>query len=225
MKNLIVREDMEKCRDFCRAIIGKEDQYNRMNEHNDLRMFRTDVGKIGELDIQKLGYFLNTGNIEGFKYSDDMFKIFEGQTNADKADFFIDDKSVDVKTIYASDHRNIVIPVDQPIKDIYICSKIITKNTWYSKDFNQYKDANWGKNIGLMIRDITDYNCEGFILKSDVLKQPIKNFGNEAYFVSTNILNKNIEEIEKLLKNISPVESISPIQNIKEKNTNIIRPQ
>lgn len=202
MKNIINNEDIKKCGIFCKQIVEKENQYNRMKESPELRMFRTYIGKIGELYIDKLRYFLNNGSLSGFEYTQDMFDIYDGKENVDEADFLLNNLTVDIKTIYANDHRNIVIPKDQPIKDIYICSKIITNNNWYSSHFNPSKDKDWKNNIHNMARDIVDFECVGFITRKKVAEQPVKNYGNDAYFVQIKELDREPEKIDAILKSL-----------------------
>lgn len=216
MKNIINAEDIKKCGLFCKQIVEKENQYNRINEPKELRMFRTYMGKLGELYIDKLRYYLINNSLEGFEYMQGMFDIYEGKENADDADFFLNNLKVDVKTIYANDHRNIVVPKDQPLKDIYICSKIITSKNWNSNNFNMKKDNNWRQNIHDIARDIIDYDCVGFILRNEVVKQPVKNFGNDAYFVNLNNLDNDENKKNAILKSLKSVDEKKKINILKK---------
>lgn len=196
--------DFHKCGKFAKSIVEKENQFNRMNEPDGLRRFRTFLGKTGELYIHKYNHFLKENNFDNFIYINEMFEIYPGITNVDEADFLFKNLTVDIKTIYASNHKNIVIPTDQPIKDIYIGVKVHTNNEWLSNDFHK-KSENWGKNTKAMFRDITKFSCLGFIEREKVETCQIKSeYGNSAYFVPLNLFNKNPNELEKILSSLVP---------------------
>lgn len=205
-KMIITSLDKQKCSKFCRDIIKdneNEDQFNRIDEPVGLRRFRTCMGKLGELYIHKSSHLLKEGNLDTFSYMNEMFEVYEGTNNVDEADFMYKDQTVDVKTIYAYNHNNIIIPVDQPPKDIYIGVKIHTHKQWAYQAFHQ-KSQGWEKNIVNMYHDILDFSCIGFIYREDVIKAPVKNFGNNAYFVPIKELNNDKSAVELILSSLLP---------------------
>lgn len=205
---IMVKDDFDKCMEFCRAIIKddeNDDQFNRINEPYKLRRFRTCMGKLGELYIHKSSHVLKGESLDTFSYINEMFAIYEGANNADGADFMYNNQTVDIKTIYAYNHKNIIIPVDQPPKDIYIGVQIHTQKQWPYQAFHP-KCKEWNNNIINMYKDINDFSCIGFIYRQDVIKEPIKNFGNNAYFVSVEKLNNDKTTIESILSSLLPAE-------------------
>lgn len=106
----ITPKDIKLCLDFANKIISGNDQYNRVDAEKDIRIQRTCVGKLGELAYLK--YIRENFNVD---YSEgDMFEIFEGQTNVDGFDFITDSgETVDVKTAFLPNHKNVTIPDDQ----------------------------------------------------------------------------------------------------------------
>lgn len=130
-KITLSKDDIMLCWNFSNEIIRGENQYDRMmksglslNDRLSYRVKRTFVGKIGEMAFYRFleQNGINPGNL------DEMFAIFEGQTNVDPFDFqTADGESVDVKTAVFSNHRNLVVPIDQfrniP-KDYYVGTKL-----------------------------------------------------------------------------------------------------
>ena len=131
IKITLSKYDIMRCWNFSNEIIRGENQYDRMmksglplNDRLSYRVKRTFVGKIGEMAFYRFleQNGIHTGNL------DEMFAIFEGQTNVDPFDFqTAEGKTVDVKTAVFEKHRNLVVPIDQfrniP-KDYYVGTKL-----------------------------------------------------------------------------------------------------
>lgn len=123
--------DVKRCWDFSNKIILGENQYDRMmksglslDEQQVYRIQRTFVGKIGEIAFY---HFLEQKDLYPGNL-DEMFAIFEEQTNVDPFDFqTAGGESVDVKAAVFSFHKNLVVPIDQfkniP-KDYYVGVKL-----------------------------------------------------------------------------------------------------
>ena len=130
-KITLSKDDIMRCWNFSNEIIHGENQYDRMmksglslNDRLSYRVKRTFVGKIGEMAFYR---FLEQNGIHPGNL-DEMFAIFEGQTNVDPFDFqTADGESVDVKTAVFANHKKLVIPIDQfrhiP-KDYYVGIKL-----------------------------------------------------------------------------------------------------
>ncbi len=124
-------KDIQRCWDFSNTIIRGENQYDRMmksgvslNDRFAIRVKRTFVGKIGEIAFYRYleSLDIDPGNIQ------EMFAIYEGQTNVDAFDFqTVDNERVDVKMAIFANHRNLLVPIDQfrniP-KDYYVGTKL-----------------------------------------------------------------------------------------------------
>ena len=214
---MLNKEDAKKCFYFAQNIVLQNNQHERIEEPNEIRIFRTFLGKIGELYIHKQHHYIKNGTLDNFTYSHDMFDIYEGTKNVDITDFYYKNKTVDIKTIWANNHKNIIIPIDQKIKDYYIGVKIITKQQWNSDDFN-YKYTNIQtikENITKVYnKGISNLEIIGFVDNSIVLSSPIKNFGASAYFVNLNHLNNDKEHINNIISNIT----LKPTSNLLKNN-------
>ncbi len=128
--------DKQLCWKFANDIIRGKNQFDRMmkpgvtlNERNNIRISRTFVGKIGEIALYH--YLKESGKSAG--NLDEMFAIYEGQTNVDAYDFKTAyNERVDVKTAVFANHKNIVVPIDQFInmqKKYYVGIKLdLTEN-------------------------------------------------------------------------------------------------
>ena len=130
-KITLSKDDIMLCWNFSNEIIRGENQYDRMmksglslNDRLSYRVKRTFVGKIGEMAFYR---FLEQNGIHPGNL-DEMFAIFEGQTNVDPFDFqTAAGKTVDVKTAVFEKHRNLVVPIDQFLnipKNYYVGTKL-----------------------------------------------------------------------------------------------------
>lgn len=158
----ITKKDLNKCLDFSVNIIKSSNQYNRLNEEEDLNIQRTCVGKIAEVAYLKfIRENFNSEYPEG-----DMFKIYKGSANVDRFDFITSSKeTVDIKTAYLPHHKLIFIPEDQfknlP-KDYYVGIKLngkfLKQNDLEQVDLNSITEA---EIIGVLSRkDVIDISLD-----------------------------------------------------------------
>lgn len=122
--------------DFASEIITTNNQYDRLNPDilrhsrdiatkDKIRIQRTFVGKLGEIIFLKFLY--EKGKPVNF---DGMFDIYEGAGVVDDYDFVTKDrKSVDIKTGFRPNHKNLLINVEQfytknKKKDYYVGIKL-----------------------------------------------------------------------------------------------------
>ena len=131
VKMNLSKQDIDRCWDFSETIILGHNQYDRMmksglSAQDKLlyRIKRTFVGKIGEMAFYR---FLERNNINPDNL-EEMFAIFEGETEVDKFDFqTAQGATVDVKTAVFSNHTRLVVPYDQFCnlpKDFYVGIKL-----------------------------------------------------------------------------------------------------
>lgn len=122
---LIGDEDWNQVKQFSEQVINET--YNRFNKNLLTRFERIFIGKLGEVVFS---LYLDSLNIPHSKKS--MFEIYQGITNVDYYDFEIYNtkETIDIKTVYKSFHRRILIPSgqngqwDQMPKDFYVGIKI-----------------------------------------------------------------------------------------------------
>ncbi len=113
----------QRCYNFAKEIIEGNNQFNRFAQTVSIQINRTYVGKLAEL------IFLDYLNSLGFKIKEgDMFKIYDGQENADTYDFILpNNETIDIKTASLPFHKRIMVPLDQFIslkKDYYVGIKL-----------------------------------------------------------------------------------------------------
>lgn len=191
-KNSVYKVDItsdmrEKSWIFAEKIIIGDNQYNRLlpaevkddKELADLiRIQRTYVGKLAEC------IFLQYLQDNGVNYDDTgMFDIWEGQINVDKYDFITkNNKKVDVKAAYRSNHYNLVINREQfenDAKDFYVGIKLNAKDSPVDKKNLIIPDSiTIGQIFGYAERSFLerlDYHNLG---ESDCKKYPLKRLLN-----------------------------------------------
>lgn len=127
------QEDIKIALKFAKEIILGDNQFDRFHpsdvkdktEIDKYRIQRTCVGKLGEIAFYKL---LVSKHI----YPDvsSMFQIYEGKNVVDNFDFVTsDNKTVDVKTGFLSNHKKLMINLQQLYnltKDYYVGVKLET---------------------------------------------------------------------------------------------------
>lgn len=128
----ISREMKEKCYYFAAAIVLSKNQFKRLpNEDIIDRIERTFAGKLGEYAF--LNYLEREKLIEENEKNeilDEMFRIYDGESNVDSYDFKTKkNKKIDVKTAYKPFHSLLVVNKDQfedkdKQKDYYVGVKL-----------------------------------------------------------------------------------------------------
>lgn len=106
----------------------------------EVHLWRIFTGKLGEYS------FLNWLHDQGIlskkeleKWKEDALSVYWGQTNADRCDFKIENKTIDVKTAPEPTHKHLIIPIDQwenQPKDIYVGLRLRYDLTEKSRLFN-----------------------------------------------------------------------------------------
>lgn len=165
LKIMIDSEMREKAYKFATEIEKTKNQFARLNQDESVLIETTYIGKLGEEVV--LNYFkMVNQKIE----TNQMFEIFEGQTNVDDFDFRMSDgNTVDVKNGYLEKHKRLMVNASQLFKiskDIYIGVKVFTNGDpirnagelnwqqctfgriqgWISKEeLKTFKSENWGK--------------------------------------------------------------------------------
>ncbi|HDR1063322.1 TPA: hypothetical protein QB310_002101 [Pasteurella multocida] len=147
--------------EFATAIVNSNNQYSRLvpdfalndfNLRQKIEIQRTYVGKLGELAFLE---YLNFNNV--YPNTDDMFEVYQGQTNTDNFDFNINGYSIDIKTGFRTIHSRLLINMEQFIgipKDFYVAvylnaidsdsnNKIIDLNSITEATIKGYADWNY----------------------------------------------------------------------------------
>jgi len=99
--------------------------YQRLSKSKvsfNLHIERIFTGKLGEYALFQI---LNKFTYE-IDYKD-AFKIWEGTQNVDRFDLKVNNKTIDAKTLYKPNHRNMIVPLDQwksMPKDFYVAVKL-----------------------------------------------------------------------------------------------------
>ena len=112
------KEELNKADQF--AVESQSETFSRLKATPAEEVERIRAGKLGEIAFAK--YLISQGK-EGHG-SEDMFTIWEGQSNVDKQDFkTADGRSIDIKSAHQPFHVRILVPVDQieqQPKDFYV---------------------------------------------------------------------------------------------------------
>lgn len=167
----ITSQMKQRSLEFATAIVNSNNQYSRLVPDFALKDFnlqqrietqRTYVGKLGELAFLE---YLNFNNV--YPNTDDMFEVYQGQTNTDNFDFNINGYSIDIKTGFRTIHSKLLINMEQFIgipKDFYVAiylnaidshsnNKIIDLNSITEATIKGYADWNYLSNRTDNIRD------------------------------------------------------------------------
>lgn len=163
----------QQCEAFARALIEGNDQWVRMmpqghftpEEQRHIRIFRTFTGKIAEC------CFANYLAMNGIQPDlTDMFTIFPGPEHADNFDFrTAESQTIDVKAAVFSNHRNLVVPLDQlqrSPKDFYVAAKMVDPPAGRS---TSYLDIN--------ADSFSAVDIVGFATLEQIQPLPVKNPG------------------------------------------------
>lgn len=174
----ITNQMKQQSLEFATAIINSDNQYSRLvpnfalndfNLQKKIEIQRTYVGKLGELAFLK---YLNTNNI--YPDIDDIFKVYQGQTNTDSFDFNLNGYSIDIKTGFRAIHSRLLINMEQFIripKDFYVAvhlnaidsnsnTKIINLNSITKATIKGYADWNYLNSKKDNIRNFGEGNAK-----------------------------------------------------------------
>lgn len=142
--------------------------YQRLSKSKisvNLHIERIFSGKLGEYALfqilNKYAYDID------YKYA---FKIWEGTQNVDRFDLKVNNKTIDAKTLYKPNHRNMIVPLDQwksMPKDFYVAVRLdnfdnilseameniyLLKNPTGKKEFeNNFNNLNGGNEIQAIV--------------------------------------------------------------------------
>lgn len=168
-----INEKMKKnAFDFASQIITTNNQYDRLNpdilkhsrdiaSKDKIRIQRTFVGKLGEIIFLKFLY--EKGKFVNF---DGMFDIYEGAGVVDDYDFITRDrKSVDIKTGFRPNHKNLLINMEQfnakdKKKDYYVGIKLNGKDLDASIKEIDIHSIEYGIIYGYAEYDFLDKKCK-----------------------------------------------------------------
>ncbi len=163
MINIKITEEMkDKAYEFSKTIISGNNQYNRVQSSEEIRIQRTYAGKLAEMAF--LEYIRETNS----QYEEEeMFTIFNGQANVDSYDFIDENKNkYDIKAAFLPNHYNISIPMDQ--------INNIPKNFYVGVKLNgDYADEKNDKQL-LDVDSITEANIVGEISYESLIKLETK---------------------------------------------------